>query len=144
MQQLFVVDRFSKVAKAEQEKYGVPASITLAQGLLESNRGQSKLSLKANNHFGVKENKNGMAYYGCNAKGEDCARYKIYNTAWESFRDHSKRLTQKKRYKHLKDFGVDYKKWAEGLQKAGYATDKAYSKKLIRLIEELSLYYYDT
>jgi flagellum-specific peptidoglycan hydrolase FlgJ len=137
------IDRFKEVAKVENQKYDIPVSIKLAQGLLESNKGSSTLAKKANNHFGVKENGSGVSYYGCNSKGKDCARYKVYESAWASYRDHSIRLSGK-RYKHLKKHGNDYRSWAHGLKEAGYATDSQYANKLIRLIEELSLYRYDS
>lgn len=138
------VERFAAVAIAEQKKFGIPASIKLAQGLLETNAGASKLANESNNHFGIK----------CKAKCEGCTcrnyedddkydMFRVFDTAWESFRAHSTFL-ERERYQHLKQYKVtDYKNWANGLKEAGYATDKNYSKKLIRIIETLDLYQFD-
>lgn len=123
---------------------GVPASITLAQGLLESGNGQSELARMSNNHFGIKCHNNwkgGKVYYDDDAKGE-C--FRKYSHPSESYRDHSDFLRFRDRYKFLFDYRVtDYKAWAHGLKKAGYATDPAYPKKLIKLIEEYDLHQYD-
>ena len=123
---------------------GVPASITLAQGLLESGNGRSELALKSNNHFGIKCHngwKGGKVYHDDDAKGE-C--FRKYDDPADSYRDHSDFLRYRDRYKFLFDYKVtDYKAWAYGLKKAGYATDPAYPTKLIRLIEEYKLYEYD-
>ena len=120
------------------------ASITLAQGLLESGNGQSELARKSNNHFGIKCHNNwtgGRVYHDDDAKGE-C--FRKYSHPSESYRDHSDFLRYRDRYKFLFDYKVtDYKAWAYGLKKAGYATDPAYPKKLIKLIEDYELYKYD-
>lgn len=138
------IAQFSKTAQEEATLYNIPASITLAQGLLESNAGKSSLAAKENNHFGIK----------CRAKciGCRCANYtddskfdmfRIFDSAWESFREHSKLLSNT-RYKHLCNLKrTDYKNWANGLQAAGYATDKKYASKLIRIIEVLGLEKFD-
>ena len=129
---------------SEMKTYGIPASITLAQGLIETNAGDSKLASESNNHFGIK----------CRSKCRGCTcrnysdddiydMFRVFDTAWESFREHSK-LLQIDRYKKLKKYGTkDYKSWATGLKKAGYATDKNYDVKLIQLIEELDLWQFD-
>ena len=138
------VKRYLEVAKVEKEKYGIPVSITLAQGLLESNAGESRLSVESNNHFGIK----------CRSKCKGCTcrnytdddiydMFRVFDSVWESYREHSK-LLQGKRYRHLlKVPAHDYKSWSHGLKKAGYATDKRYAEKLIKIIEELNLNRYD-
>lgn len=138
------IDKYAKTAKEEAELFGIPASITLAQGLLESNAGKSSLAAKENNHFGIKCRKKCI---GCRcANYTDDSRYdmfRIFGSAWESFREHSKLLSGR-RYKHLTNLPrTDYKNWANGLQAAGYATDKRYGKKLIKLIEALDLVRFD-
>lgn len=138
------IKQYKEVALKEMEQYGIPASITLAQGLLESNAGDSRLSSESNNHFGIK----------CRSKCKGCTcrnytdddvydMFRVFNSSWESYREHSRLLTSK-RYKHLlKLKKTDYKKWAHGLKKAGYATDKRYAEKLIKIIETLKLYRLD-
>lgn len=138
------VKKYAPIAIEEMELYGIPASITLAQGLVESNAGESKLSINENNHFGIK----------CKTKclGCRCANYtdddkydmfRIFETPWYSFREHSKLLTGK-RYRHLLKLEItDYKNWSRGLQSAGYATNKKYAKTLIAVIEKMKLYKYD-
>ncbi|MBR1926376.1 MAG: glucosaminidase domain-containing protein, partial [Bacteroidales bacterium] len=124
---------------------GVPASITLAQGILESRYGLSTLAADGNNHFGIKCHKDWTGkrqYHDDDEKGE-C--FRVYDSAEESFRDHSDFLRYRDRYKFLFDFETtDYKSWAYGLKKAGYATDPGYPGKLIRYIEDYKLYEYDT
>lgn len=139
------IERYSFLAVEEMYRSGVPASITLAQGLLESRYGLSELAAIGNNHFGIKchNNWNGARmYHDDDSKGE-CFRQ--YDSPEESFRDHSDFLRYRDRYKFLFDLEpTDYKGWAYGLKKAGYATDPAYPQKLIRLIEEYELHKYDT
>jgi flagellum-specific peptidoglycan hydrolase FlgJ len=138
------IDTYRDVAKREMELHGIPASITLAQGILESGSGNGKLTLKSNNHFGIKCHKGwkGQRVYHDDDKDQECFR-KYANPAY-SFTDHSLFLTGRSRYAGLfklpKD---DYKGWAKGLKKAGYATDRKYPKKLIALIERYELYKYD-
>lgn len=138
------VDKYSELAVEEMYRSGVPASITLAQGLLESRYGLSELAVKGNNHFGIKCHNNwqgGKVYHDDDRKGE-C--FRKYGSPEESFRDHSDFLRYRDRYKFLFDLEVnDYKGWAHGLKKAGYATDPAYPAKLIKLIEDYKLYRYD-
>ncbi len=139
------VARFARVAKAEMEKYGIPASITLAQGLLESNAGKSRLAANNNNHFGIKCFSKKCKKGHCSNFSDDSHKdfFRKYETAWESYRAHSL-LLQKERYQSLYRLDKrDYKAWAQGLRKAGYATDKRYAKKLIHIIEDLRLYEYD-
>lgn len=143
--QLKYIKRFAKVAQAEMNKFGIPASITLAQGLLETNAGDSPLAANMNNHFGIKCFSKKCAKGHCANFSDDSHKdfFRIYKTAWESFRAHSQ-LLQNQRYQNLYQFSKDdYKNWAVGLKKAGYATDKRYPEKLIRLIETLNLNKYD-
>lgn len=138
------IAKYSTTAKEEADLFNIPASITLAQGLLESNAGKSSLAKKENNHFGIKCRKKCI---GCRcANYTDDSRYdmfRIFDSAWESFREHSKLLTNT-RYKHLSKLSrSDYKNWANGLQAAGYATDKKYASKLIAIIEALDLDRFD-
>jgi flagellum-specific peptidoglycan hydrolase FlgJ len=138
------IETYLSTATEEMNLFGIPVSITLAQGLVESNAGDSRLSKNENNHFGIK----------CKSKclGCRCANYtdddkydmfRIFDSPWYSFREHSKLLTGN-RYKHLLKLDItDYKNWARGLQAAGYATNKKYGKTLIAVIEKLELYKYD-
>lgn len=138
------INKYVATAQEEAKLFNVPASITLAQGLLESNAGDSKLASRDNNHFGIKCKKKCL---GCRcANYTDDSRYdmfRIFDSPWGSFREHSKLLTGK-RYKHLlKLERSDYKNWAHGLQAAGYATDKKYAVKLIKIVEAFQLQQYD-
>lgn len=144
-QQYTYINRFSNVARSEMEQFGIPASITLAQGLLESSAGKSPLAREANNHFGIKCFSKKCKKGHCKNFSDDHHKdfFRTYPSVWESFRAHSLFL-QKDRYKHLlKLEKTDYKNWAVGLKRAGYATDPNYAKKLIRLIESLELGKYD-
>lgn len=139
------VNRFVEVAQKEMVKYGIPASITLAQGLIETNAGDSRLARQNNNHFGMKcfSKKCGKGH--CANFTDDSHKdfFRKYKSSWESYRAHSK-LLMGKRYRHLKKLGnEDYKGWAKGLKKAGYATDRRYAEKLINIIDELKLYRFD-
>lgn len=138
------IEQFATLAVEEMYRSGVPASITLAQGLLESRYGLSELAVKGNNHFGIKchNNWNGKKiYYDDDAKGE-C--FRKYPSPEQSYRDHSDFLRYRDRYKFLFDYNTtDYKSWANGLKKAGYATDPSYASKLIIIIEDYRLYEYD-
>lgn len=133
--------RFAPVAMAEMGRYGVPASITIAQAILHSNAGDHPLVAKSNNHFGIRCFSKECPKGHCSHHGTEMHKsfYRNFNTAWESFRGHSLLLTQKK-YKHLLDLKKkDYKGWAKGLQKAGYSKDSQYAQKLIRIIEAMKL-----
>lgn len=136
--------RFAKVAKVEMDKFGIPASIKLAQGLLESGNGRSRLASENHNHFGLKCFSKTCAKGHCSNHRDDSHKdfFRKYKSAWESWRDHSQFLSAP-RYVHLKSNGKDYKKWAKGLKKAGYATDKKYDKKLIDIIELYDLDRFD-
>lgn len=143
--QLKYVGRFVDVAQAEMKKYGIPASITLAQGLLESNAGESRLAVKNNNHFGIKCFSRTCKKGHCSNFTDDTHKdfFRKYKSSWESYRGHS-HLLRADRYKPLYKLNSnDYKAWARGLKKAGYATDKYYAEKLINLIEDLNLDQYD-
>lgn len=138
------INEFAEISKEEMLQYGIPASITLAQGILESGAGAGELTRKANNHFGIKCHtgwEGDRAYHDDDEKGE-C--FRKYNDPKYSYRDHSLFLTQRSRYAGLftlrKD---DYKGWAKGLRKAGYATDPRYPEKLIGIIERYNLQEYD-
>ncbi len=135
---------FGPIAQREMKEYKIPASITLAQGLLESGFGEGRLALEGNNHFGIKCHRDwqgGKIYHDDDEKGE-C--FRVYADAGESYRDHSLFLSERDRYAFLFRLGKrDYKAWAKGLKKAGYATDPKYPDKLIRLIERFDLAAYD-
>jgi hypothetical protein len=137
------IRKYAPTAVSEMYRSGVPASITLAQGLLESRYGQSALATGGNNHFGIKcHDWTGKKMYHDDDRKGEC--FRVYSSAEESFRDHSDFLRYRDRYKSLFDNDVtDYKAWAYGLKKAGYATDPAYPSKLIKLIEDYSLSDYD-
>lgn len=139
------VDTFSEVAQREMKAYGIPASITLAQGLLESGFGKGALAKKTNNHFGIKCHTGWQGDYDFHDDDEKGECFRKYNHPMYSYRDHSLFLKNRSRYAFLFDFRkTDYKKWAKGLKKAGYATDPKYPQKLIRLIEKYQLFEYDT
>ncbi|MFK7949227.1 MAG: glucosaminidase domain-containing protein [Saprospiraceae bacterium] len=139
------IKRFAPIAVQEMKEYGIPASITLAQGLLESNAGDSRLAKDANNHFGIKCFSKSCGKGHCKNYTDDTHKdfFRVYTNVWESYRAHSLFL-QRNRYKHLlKLKKTDYKAWAHGLRKAGYATDKRYAYKLISIIEVLDLQRFD-
>ena len=138
------IDNYSEIAKEEMVQYGIPASITLAQGILESGAGRSALSKKSNNHFGIKCHKGwtGQRVFHDDDELQEC--FRKYKDPKYSFRDHSLFLTQRSRYEGLFAYKKnDYKSWAKGLRKAGYATDPKYPQKLINIIETYQLYSYD-
>lgn len=138
------IDKYKQIAILKMQEYRIPASITLAQGLLESGSGNSNLAIDANNHFGIKCHKEwtGMTYtYDDDEKGE-C--FRKYANPEESFNDHSLFLTSRPRYANLFTLDIhDYKGWAHGLKSAGYATNPRYAEMLIKIIEENELYLYD-
>lgn len=135
---------YYKTAIRQQRKHNIPASIILAQGVLESGAGQSYLALAGNNHFGIKcKDWKGP----CICKDDDLKQeaFRKYVRVEESFEDHSRFLTERNHYRSLfKLKPTDYKAWAHGLKKCGYATDPHYAVKLIGLIEKYGLYYFDT
>ncbi len=134
---------FSGIAKSEMKTYGIPASITLAQGILESGAGYGDLTSRAKNHFGIKcHDWEGDRVYHDDDRLQEC--FRKYDHAGQSFRDHSLFLKNRKRYARLFTFNQrDYKSWARGLKEAGYATDKKYPDKLIGIIERYKLYEFD-
>ena len=138
------VNRFAALAVTEMYRSGVPASITLSQGLLESRYGLSALAAEGHNHFGIKCHND---WKGKTMKVDDDPKdecFRVYDADIDSFHDHSDFLRYRDRYKFLFDFPVtDYKAWANGLKKAGYATDPAYPAKLIKLIEDYDLSRFD-
>lgn len=137
------IDMYKDFAQVEMKLYEVPASITLAQGILESASGKGRLSVEANNHFGIKcGDWTGNKIYHDDDEKQEC--FRKYSEVKYSFRDHSLFIAQRERYSKLFQLKKeDYKGWARGLQAAGYATDKKYPQKLISLIELHELYKYD-
>lgn len=139
------IETYYPIAVKKMITYKIPASITLAQGILESGTGNSSLAQKANNHFGIKCHSDwtGEGYYMDDDAEDEC--FRVYANPEESYSDHSEFLTTRARYKFLfTDYAVDdYKGWAEGLKKAGYATNPNYPKLLISIIEKHELFKYD-
>lgn len=137
------IDTYKELAMDEMRRSGIPASITLAQGLLESGNGNSTLAVKGNNHFGIKCHN----WTGATIRHNDDARnecFRKYKSAEQSYRDHSDFLTSTKRYSELFELAPDdYKGWAKGLKKTGYATSPTYDKALITIVEENLLYEFD-
>lgn len=138
------IDKYKDWAIEQMHQYRIPASITLAQGLLESNAGRSTLATEANNHFGIKVGGSWTGPYVVKSDDRPDDRFRKYKSARESFIDHSKFL-QQKRYQGLYQLSTtDYKGWARGLKAAGYATNPAYADALIRVIEMYNLHQFDT
>lgn len=137
------IEMYKGTAQQEMKLFGIPASISLAQGILESGSGQGRLSVEANNHFGIKcHDWTGQKIYHDDDKKQEC--FRKYVDAKYSFRDHSLFLIERSRYSKLFNLKQeDYKGWAKGLRSAGYATDRKYPQKLISLIERYKLYEYD-
>ena len=139
------IKKYRDIAVQEMKRYHIPASITLAQGLLESGAGQSTLARKSNNHFGIKC---GGDWNGRTVSHDDDARgecFRAYKHPRESYEDHSKFLAGRSRYASLFKLKItDYKGWARGLKKAGYATNPRYAGQLIGIIELYELHRYDT
>ena len=138
------ISKYSSVAVDEMNKYSIPASITLAQGILESGNGESRLAVDGKNHFGIKchSNWNGKTIVVDDDEKGEC--FRKYSKVAESYRDHSLFLSERGRYSFLFTYKKsDYKKWAKGLKKAGYATNPKYASLLIDLIEKYELYNYD-
>jgi LysM repeat protein len=138
------IDKYKDDAVREMQMYKVPASITLAQGMLESDNGNSALAVYANNHFGIKCHKEwtGDTYTADDDAHNEC--FRKYPSVYESFVDHSKFLKNRERYSALFTLKItDYKGWAKGLKAAGYATDPNYAERLISIIERYKLFAYD-
>lgn len=139
------IETYAELAVKEMKRTGIPASITLAQGILESDAGNSRLARKANNHFGIKCHASWSGkriYHDDDAKNECFRKYK---SVYQSYRDHSDFIKNGQRYQFLFNYkATDYKKWAKGLKKAGYATDRRYDDNLIRIIETYHLHQFDS
>lgn len=138
------IERYAPMAVEQQRKHGVPASVTLAQGLLESGAGQSTLATEGNNHFGIKCHTTwqGKTMLRDDDAPDEC--FRVYRDAAESFEDHSLFLAKGRRYASLFELEpTDYRGWANGLSAAGYATDPNYAPRLISIIEQYGLYTYD-
>ena len=132
--------KYKNIAKKEMKEYGIPASITLAQGILESQSGKSRLAIEGNNHFGIKCHKDwqGQTILHDDNEAQEC--FRKYLNPEESFKDHSRFLAERKRYAFLFRLPkTDYEAWARGLKKAGYATDPTYPDKLIYIIDKYDL-----
>lgn len=138
------IANFADIAQEEMRLYNIPASITLAQGILESGAGRGDLTRRANNHFGIKcHDWQGDKVYHDDDRRKEC--FRKYNDPKYSYRDHSLFLSERKRYAALFELDIDdYKGWAKGLRAAGYATDRQYPRKLIDIIERYQLYNYDS
>ena len=139
------IKQYAPLAVEQMREHRIPASITLAQGLLESGAGQSTLARKSNNHFGIKCGSN---WRGRSVRHDDDARnecFRAYRNPKDSYEDHSLFLKRGARYAFLFKLKItDYRGWARGLKKAGYATDPSYANRLITIIEDYDLYKYDT
>ena len=138
------INQYKDIAIEQMQRYHIPASITLAQGLFESGAGRSELARKGNNHFGIKCNGwSGRRIYHDDDDRNEC--FRSYGNAYESYEDHSKFLTGSQRYRSLFKLKItDYKGWAKGLKAAGYATNPQYAQKLIDIIQLYKLYRYDS
>ncbi|WP_323028155.1 glucosaminidase domain-containing protein [Gelidibacter japonicus] len=134
---------YSEIAKNNMRTHKIPASITLAQGILESGSGRGRLAVEANNHFGIKcHGWTGEKIHHDDDASQEC--FRKYKHAEQSFEDHSEFLTSRGRYSKLFQLDIDdYQGWAKGLRAAGYATDRKYPDKLISLIERFQLYQFD-
>ena len=138
------IEKYSQIAVDEMNMYNIPASITLAQGILESGNGESRLAVDGKNHFGIKchSNWNGKTIVEDDDEKGEC--FRKYNSVSDSYRDHSLFLYKRGRYAFLFEYQMtDYKKWAKGLKKAGYATNSKYPTLLIDLIEKYDLSRFD-
>lgn len=137
------IANYSEVAKNNMRQHKIPASITLAQGILESGSGRGRLAVEGNNHFGIKcHGWTGDKIYHDDDASQEC--FRKYPHADQSFQDHSEFLTSRGRYADLFKLDLDdYEGWAKGLREAGYATDRKYPEKLISLIERFQLYIFD-
>jgi hypothetical protein len=139
------VKTYGKIAIEEMRAYGIPASISMAQGIIESRCGESTLAQNNNNHFGIKCFKQNCKKGHCSNFTDDSHKdfFRVYQSPWESYRAHSV-MIKTKHYRVLLRYGTkDYKNWARGLKKLGYATDKHYAESLISTVEDLQLYQYD-
>lgn len=138
------INKYKSLAISEMNEFGIPASITLAQGILESGNGESRLAVEANNHFGIKchTNWDGETIFADDDEKNEC--FRKYSTVEESFRDHSLFLSTRDRYQFLFNYKkTNYRKWARGLKEAGYATNPKYASSLIKIIKNNNLSKYD-
>ena len=137
------IEQYKDIAIEQMRKYHIPASITLAQGLLESGAGKSELALKSNNHFGIKcHSWDGKRTYHDDDESDEC--FRVYKSVKDSYEDHSMFLATGSRYAFLFKFAeTDYVNWARGLKRAGYATSPTYADKLIEIIERYDLDRFD-
>jgi LysM repeat protein len=131
------------IAVEQMHRHKIPASITLAQGLLESGAGKSELTRKSNNHFGIKAHNNWNGRTTSTMDNGRMCKFRVYDSARDSYEDHSQFLLRPRYADLFRLSSTDYKGWARGLKKAGYAEDPAYPQKLINLIERYRLYEYD-
>jgi len=139
------IERYKSIAVSQMERYGIPASITMAQGILESDSGNSWLSLQSNNHFGIKCKKNwtGPRVFHDDDAKDEC--FRAYESVEASYHDHAEFLDTQPRYDSLFAYSsTDYRSWARGLKAAGYATAPDYAQRLIRIIEDNKLYLLDS
>jgi LysM repeat protein len=139
------IQLYKDIAIREMKRSGIPASITLSQGMLESDNGNSRLARNAKNHFGIKCHNDwkGKGFYQDDDKANEC--FRTYSIAEDSYIDHTDFLLSKQRYSFLFEYkSSDYKNWAKGLKKAGYATSPTYAGKLIEIIERYELHYFDS
>lgn len=138
------IEQYYEMAQTQMTRYGIPASITLAQGLIESGAGKSRLATKGNNHFGIKVSGNWTGPYMLQTDDAPNEKFRVYPNAAASYEDHSRHLTTNRRYADLfKLERDDYKGWARGLKRAGYATNPRYADMLIGVIEQYGLTKYD-
>lgn len=141
------MERYKFIAKEEMKRAGIPASIKMAQGIMESMAGRSELAINANNHFGIKCKSNwpGQTYFYKDDDRDSIGNlvqscFRVYSSPEESYFDHSEFLKNRTRYKSLFELDItDYKSWAQGLRKCGYATDPSYALKLVQTIEKYNL-----
>ncbi|AZQ63039.1 hypothetical protein EI427_12570 [Flammeovirga pectinis] len=138
------IEKYGYYAVQTMKKYQVPASITIAQGILESGFGEGELAMKSNNHFGIKCHAQWKGETTTHDDDADAECFRVYNSVLDSYFDHGEFLTARKWYESLFELPIyDYEAWAKGLSKCGYATDPEYSKKIIDLIEKYKLYQLD-
>ncbi len=145
------INTYATLAQSESQRSNIPASIILGQGILESSKGMAPLALNSNNHFGIKckSDWTGQKYFHFDDDEDENGRlvkscFRVYGTVEESYIDHTNFLLERPHYQELFSYGVkDYLNWAKGLKRCGYATDKKYAEKLIRIIETNQLYRFD-
>lgn len=138
------IDKIKEISIIQSKESGIPVSIIMSQAIIESGSGTSVLATKANNHFGIKCSKSWTGRFLKKNDDKPMECFRAYDSLSDCFRDHSRILTTRERYKFLFSYPIsDYKKWAYGLKKAGYATNPKYPQILIKSIEKFKLYQYD-